>query len=131
MKLDVYRLHYIKWGDFIVLPNHKAAVQNSPLTLLLKSCHDLHICHVLQFVAHGDGVLLQLRHPHLTVQRGLGADCGVPATHIWRHNGAVTYVTPRCIYASYGQDFKQNSYMINEEVTMQMSYCEVWALIGK
>lgn len=28
-------------------------------TLLLKSSHDLHICHVLQFVSHRDRVILQ------------------------------------------------------------------------
>lgn len=55
------------------------------LTLLLKSCHDLHIGHVLQFVSHRDGVVLQFWDTHLAVQGRLGADRCVPATSIWNH----------------------------------------------
>lgn len=68
----------------LVTPTRHSNIQ---LTLLLKSCHDLHICHVLQFVAHRDAVVLQLRHTHLTVQGRLGADGCVPASHVWRHTG--------------------------------------------
>lgn len=56
---------------------------DSLLTLLLKSCHDLHVCHVLQFIAHNrDGVILQLRHTHLAVQGRLGADRCMAPTHV-------------------------------------------------
>ncbi len=79
---------FFTWNSFFSQPSAASTrLSDSRLTLLLKSCHDLHICHVLQFVAHGDGVVLQLWHAHITVQGRLRADRCMPATHIWKHTG--------------------------------------------
>ena len=69
------------------------------LTLLLKSSHDLYVCHVLQFVAHGDGVFLQLRGPQLAVQGRLGTDGSLPASDVYKsrnqHKILITFHTTK------------------------------------
>lgn len=65
----------LKFSCLTIHKNFKKPQQNPrdtqrALTLLLQAGHDLDISEVLQFVAHGDGVV---RGAQLAVHRGLGA----------------------------------------------------------